>query len=149
MRYALTVAEERTDERDLRVPAEAGLAALRAALLDVLPLTTESTAMSRVWVGFWDGALGDPALAARQTARYERWRERLGCHVEAAQIDGRLPASADPADLAATCAAFTHGLVVQALFAPDAFPPERQERLLGAFLAALGGPETDPGGLTR
>jgi AcrR family transcriptional regulator len=135
--HALEIAEERTDERDRRVPAEEGMEALRAALLDVLPLTPEATAMSRVWVSFWDGALGDPALAARQKMRYERWRERLGHHVEAARRAGQLPAAADPAELAVTAAAFAHGLVVQALFAPGDFPPDRQERLLGTFLAAL------------
>src|SRR3954453_20895351 len=69
VRYALGVAEERTDERARRVAGE-GMPALRAALLDVLPLTPEATAMSRVWVSFWDGALGDPELAAIQKARY-------------------------------------------------------------------------------
>jgi ferric-dicitrate binding protein FerR (iron transport regulator) len=89
-------------------------------------------------VSFWDGALGDDALAARQKARYERWRERLGHHVEAAQRAGRLPAAVDPGELAATAAAFAHGLVVQALFAPADFPPDLQARLLDTFLSALG-----------
>jgi AcrR family transcriptional regulator len=139
VRYALGVAEERTDERARRVPDEPGLPALRAALLDVLPLTPEATAMSRVWVSFWDGALGDPDLATTQKTRYERWRERLASHVEAARDAGGLPAAADPAELAAAAAAFAHGLVVQTLFAPDDFPPERQTRLLDAFLAGLAG----------
>jgi AcrR family transcriptional regulator len=138
LRHALEIAEERTDERDRRVPAEEGMEALRAALLDVLPLTPEATAMSRVWVSFWDGALGDDALAARQKARYERWRERLGHHIEAGQRAGQLPASADPGELAAAAAAFAHGLVVQALFAPGDFPPDLQARLLDTFLRALG-----------
>ncbi|MDN3357432.1 TetR/AcrR family transcriptional regulator [Actinomadura sp. DC4] len=139
LRHALEIAEERTDERDRRVPAERGLEALRASLLDVLPLTPESTAMSRVWVSFWDGALGDPVLAARQRARYERWRERLRGHVEAAQEAGQLPAGAAAGELAVTSAAFAHGLVVQTLFAPDDFPPDLQTRVLDRFLTALGG----------
>lgn len=163
VRYALGVAEERTDERARRVPAEEGLAALRAALLDVLPLTPETTAMSRVWVSFWDGALGDPDLAAVQKARYERWRERLARHITAARHAAHppgTPESADPAEppesppppvapggpavsaeareLAAVAASFAHGLVVQALFAPEDFPADRQVRLLDAFLAGLG-----------
>ena len=145
VRHALDIAEERTDERERRVPAEAGLEALRAALLDVLPLTPDATAMSRVWVSFWDGALGDPALAARQKLRYELWRARLRRHVEAAQRAGALPASADPGELAATAAAFAHGLVVQALFAPGDFPPDLQARLLDTFLVALGGLPADGG----
>jgi len=145
VRHALDIAEERTDERERRVPAEAGLEALRAALLDVLPLTPDATAMSRVWVSFWDGALGDPALAARQKLRYELWRARLRRHIEAAQRTGALPASAAPGELAATAAAFAHGLVVQALFAPGDFPPDLQARLLDTFLVALGGLPADGG----
>ena len=91
VRHALEIAEERTDERDRRVPAEEGMEALRAALLDVLPLTPEATAMSRVWVSFWDGALGDDALAARQKARYERWRERLATTSRPRSAPGNCP----------------------------------------------------------
>ena len=144
VRYALGVAEERTDERERRVPAEEGLPALRAALLDVLPLTPEATAMSRVWVGFWDGALGDPDLAATQKARYANWRERLGGHIAVAQRARSLPGAADPGELAAIAAAFAHGLVVQTLFAPGDFPPDRQTRLLDVFLAGLGGSVDGP-----
>lgn len=59
-------------------------------------------------------------------------------HIEAAQRAGRLPASADTGELAATAAAFAHGLVVQALFAPCDLPPDLQPRLLDTFLAAFG-----------
>jgi AcrR family transcriptional regulator len=137
VRHALAIAEERTDTRPMRTPVGEGLAALHAALLDVLPLTAESTAMSRVWVSFWDGGLADPDLGAIQTRRYTRWRGRLRGHVQAAQRLGELPGSADPEDLAVTAAAFAHGLVVQALFDPDRFPPARQTALVDDFLATL------------
>lgn len=65
-------------------------------------------------------------------------RHALGDHIQAAQRTGRLPAAADPGELAATAAAFAHGLVVQALFAPGEFPPDLQARLLDTFLSALG-----------
>lgn len=137
VRHALDVAEERTAGRPRQGAAEEGLPALRAALLDVLPVTPDLVEMSRVWVSFWDGALGDDELGRRQTARYVRWRAMLRPHVEAAQRAGQLPAATPVDDLVAMAAAFAHGLVVQALFDRRRFPRERQVRLLDEFLEAL------------
>jgi len=135
--YALDVADERTESWDRAVAPAAGMAALRTALIDVLPLTPEAAAMNRVWVSSWDGSLGDPDLSARETERYERWRSRLRRHVQDALDRGELPAGADVDGTAVTVAAFTHGLVVQALFDPGRFPAERQIAVLDDLLRAL------------
>jgi len=82
-------------------------------------------------------ALGDRELGSAERARYRRWRARLRPIVEAAQRGGDLPPRADIDDLVATVAAFTHGLVVQALFDPRTFPHHRQVVLLDAFLESL------------
>jgi AcrR family transcriptional regulator len=132
VQYAHGLAEERTATRPLRAAPEEGLPALRAALLDVLALTPEAVAMNRVWVSFWDAAIGDPELGAGETARYERWRGKLRPHIETALRLGHIIGPVD--DLVVTVAAFTHGLVVQALFDPDRFPADRQIRLLDDFL---------------
>ncbi|MEV4317331.1 TetR family transcriptional regulator C-terminal domain-containing protein [Actinocrispum sp. NPDC049592] len=132
VRYAHGIAEERTLAQLQRDITEEGLPALRLALLDVLPLTPESFAMNRVWVSFWDAAIGDPELGASETARYERWRGKLRVHVEAAVKLGQMTGDVDA--LVVACAAFTHGLVVQALFDTDRFTPERQTQLLNDFL---------------
>jgi AcrR family transcriptional regulator len=139
VRYAHEVAAERTDSRPL-IEAEApGLAGLRTAMVNVLPLTPTAVAMNRVWVSFWDAALGDEVLGEAQRARYTRWRSRLAEHVAEARTRGELPDSASPEDMAIEAAAFTHGLVVQALFDPERLPPERQLALLDDFLAGLTG----------
>jgi AcrR family transcriptional regulator len=137
VRYAHEVAEARTSTRPLREPEAPGLAALRIALVNVLPLTPDTTAMSRVWVSFWDAALGDKPLSEAQRARYERWRTHLRTHVEAAQKRGELPPSPPADDVAFEAAAFAHGLVVQALFDPERLPPDRQLALLDNFIAGL------------
>ncbi|MGB3437345.1 MAG: TetR/AcrR family transcriptional regulator [Actinophytocola sp.] len=139
VRYAHEIAVARTDTRPLRTTDEPGLAALRVALVNVLPLTLETTAMSRVWVSFWDAALGDETLSQAQRTRYERWRGRLQEHVEAAQTRGELTRETPAADVAVEAAAFAHGLVVQALFDPDRLPADRQLALLDNFLAGLTG----------
>ncbi|MER6300401.1 TetR/AcrR family transcriptional regulator [Kitasatospora sp. NPDC001539] len=120
-------------------PPPVGLARLRAALLDVLPLDEGAVAGNRIWVGSWDVALADPELAAAHAGRYARSRVALTAIVADAQRLGELPAGADPAGIAAGAQAFALGLVVQALFAPEEFPAERQIALLDAYLAGLAG----------
>ncbi len=133
--HALEIAEERTENRPRRA-AEEGRDALRAAVLDVLPLTPDAAQMNHVWVSSWDGALADAERRTAERARYRRWRSRLRPLVIAAQERDELRAG-DPDDLVATIAAFTHGLVVQALFDPRAFPRKRQVALADAFLDDL------------
>jgi AcrR family transcriptional regulator len=130
IKHALELAEERT--RAL-IPATTDL---RTALAAVLPLTPESTEINRVWVSSWDVALADPDLLALEKARYRRWRTKLRPMVIQAQTAGDLPPG-DPTDLAAALAAFTHGLVVQALFDPATFTRSRLLHLLDAHLTAL------------
>ncbi|MBP2325397.1 AcrR family transcriptional regulator [Kibdelosporangium banguiense] len=136
VRYAHAVAEDHTN-----VPARPakGLASLREALLDVVPLTPEATVMNRVWVSFWDAAIGDPELGAGEKARYERWRTKLRPHVEAAVAAGEIPATVDIDDVTTAAAALTHGIVVQALFDPDRFPPDRLIQLIDNHLRMLSG----------
>ncbi|MBO2452119.1 TetR family transcriptional regulator [Actinomadura barringtoniae] len=141
--YALDVADERTASWDRAVAPAPGMAALRTALMDVLPLTPEAAVMNRVWVSSWDGSLGDQDLGVRETERYERWRSRLRPHVQDALDRGELPAGGDVESLTVTVAAFTHGLVVQALFDPDRFPAERQVAVLDDLLRSLAGGSAD------
>ncbi|WP_225850239.1 TetR/AcrR family transcriptional regulator [Streptomyces sp. HPF1205] len=133
--YALDLLEQRTLARPRRRTGT-GLAAVRDALLDVLPLTPEATGSNRIWVSSWDAALSDAALSADYARKYAEGRDRLKQRVAAAQELGDLPPG-DPASIAAGAQSFVLGLVVQALFDPAAFPPERQVELLDAYLAAL------------
>ncbi|MEU4391886.1 TetR/AcrR family transcriptional regulator [Kribbella sp. NPDC023855] len=134
--HALELAETRTRELTPSIEGLRGLAALEQALAGVLPLTPETTEINRVWVSSWDVALADPALRTLEKARYQRWRARLKPLVEQSQQEGDLPPG-NPDDLVASLAAFTHGLVVQALFAPRTFPHQRLLDLLQSHLKAL------------
>ncbi|MFD4542826.1 TetR/AcrR family transcriptional regulator [Streptomyces bauhiniae] len=135
--HALDLLESRTAGRPRRERPAPGLATVRAMLLDILPLTPGDTARNRVWVSSWDLSLADDGLAAQQAGRYTRLRSSLRPHLEAARELGELPAHTDPEHLAATAVAFTHGLVVQALFDPARFPEDAQVALLDGFLASL------------
>ncbi|MGW2466730.1 TetR/AcrR family transcriptional regulator [Streptomyces bauhiniae] len=135
--HALDLLETRTAGRPRREHPAPGLATVRAMLLDILPLTPGDTLRNRVWVSSWDLSLADDGLAAEQAGRYTRLRASLRPHLEAARELGELPAHADPEQLAATAVAFTHGLVVQALFDPGRFPEDAQVALLDGFLTSL------------
>ncbi|MFG3115537.1 TetR/AcrR family transcriptional regulator [Streptomyces sp. NPDC048197] len=136
--YALDLLEQRTLSRPRR-QAGKSLAAVRDALLDILPLTPEATDSNRIWVSSWDAALSDPALSTDYARKYAQSRDRLSERVAAAQETGELPPG-NPQHIAAGAQAFTLGLVVQALFAPAEFPPQRQIELLDDYLATLTGP---------
>jgi AcrR family transcriptional regulator len=135
--HALEILEVRAQHRPRRALPGAGLPALRTVMLNILPTTPQDTAMNRIWVSSWDVALADPDLGAAQAARYERIRADLLVHIEAGQRLGHLDPDADPARTATTVLAFTHGLVVQALFDPQRFTPERQTELVDQFLTRL------------
>ncbi|MFG2643447.1 TetR/AcrR family transcriptional regulator [Streptomyces sp. NPDC048370] len=134
--HALDLLEQRTAARARRTSGP-GLAAVRNALLDILPLTAEATDSNRIWVSSWDTALADPALRADYAGKYARGRDRLRDAVAAAQERGEL-SPGDPARIAAGAQSFVLGLVVQALLDPEAFPPDLQVELLDDHLAALG-----------
>lgn len=134
--YALDLLEQRTISRPRRQSGQ-GLAALRDALLDILPLTPEATDSNRIWVSSWDAALSDPALSTDYARKYAQSRDRLSERIAAAQELGELPPG-NPARIAAGAQSFVLGLVVQALFDPAAFPPQRQVELLDDYLADLG-----------
>ncbi|MFD7645276.1 TetR/AcrR family transcriptional regulator [Kitasatospora sp. NPDC059795] len=139
--HALDVLDRQTADRPRPATAEStgtrGLPVLRAALLDILPLDGAGTACNRIWVGSWDAALTDTELTAEHAERYRRSRRRMTELCAEAQELGELPADRPAADLAALAQSFGLGLVVQALFAPAEFPPERQRALLDDFLAGL------------
>ncbi|MEV7237982.1 TetR/AcrR family transcriptional regulator [Streptomyces sp. NPDC051020] len=136
--HALDLLELRTASRPRRAAGE-GLSGVRAALLNILPLTDEATDSNRIWVSSWDTALADPELSGDYARKYARSRDKLRDLVAAAQQLGELPAG-DPARIAAGAQSFVLGLVVQALFDPPAFPPDRQVELLDDYLATLAAP---------
>jgi AcrR family transcriptional regulator len=141
--HALELLDRRSAARPRRA-ARKGLPAVRAALLDTLPLTAGSTDSNRIWVSSWDTALADPALSGDYARKYARGRDKLRDLVAAAQRLGELPPG-DPARIAAGARSFVLGLAVQALFDPAAFPARRQAELLDDYLAALASPPPSGG----
>ena len=141
VRHALEVVHDRTAPRMAAAgEGQSGIDGLRARLRAVLVDGEEATVLSKVWVSFWDLALADAELGVAEAERYERWRERLRPLVEEAIAAGELAVGRDVETLVDVLTAFTHGLVVQALFDPRRFPVERQYAVLDELLSALAEP---------
>ncbi len=139
--HALEVVHERTAPRMATAGAGlGGVEGLRQRLRAVLVDDAEASVLSKVWVGFWDLALADAELGHAEAARYERWRARLRPLVDEATAAGELAAGRDRETVVDVLTAFTHGMVVQALFDPDRFPAARQYAVLDELLVALGRP---------
>lgn len=111
--------------------------ALRAALLEGLPLNAERRDEWRTWLNFWALALSSPALTAEQNRWYGRWQEFLATQIRRCQEEGRVPRTLDPDEEAIAAIAFIDGLSLQAAFDPQRFPATRQTWLLDRYLARL------------
>lgn len=134
--YALDLLDRRSGERHRRT-SEPGMAAVRAALLDMLPLDAESITANRIWVSSWDRALADPDLRRDHGRRYAAGVDRLAALVVIAQDRGEL-ATGEPRDVAAGLQSFALGLTVQALLDPESYPAATQVTLVEAHLRQLG-----------
>ncbi len=141
--HARHVAELRTIHMHRLPSSEPGIAALRKAILDVLPLNPEKIAMSKAWVSFWDAAIGDAELSASEKIRYEKWRQRLRTQVIEAQARRELDPKTPADDFTVMIGAFAHGLVVQSLFDSKRFSPTRQTALVDRFVAHIGTKQRD------
>jgi AcrR family transcriptional regulator len=133
--YALDLLERRARSRPRR-PAPEGLPALRSAVLDMLPLDTETTTANRVWVSSWDHALADPQFQRDHARRYSDGVERLDEHVRAAQARSEVRAG-DTRSMATKLHCFALGLIVQGVLDPDRYPADRQIELLDDYLETL------------
>ncbi|WP_244928354.1 TetR family transcriptional regulator C-terminal domain-containing protein [Nocardioides sp. W7] len=137
VRHALDLLHERSDARLAPLAAGlSGLEALRARLVGLVSDDDETMVLSRIWVSFWGPALADPDLRDREAVRYVRWRSVLGPLVVEALDRGEL-APADPQAVVDVLTSCTHGLVVQVLVDPAAFPLARREAALDLVLASL------------
>jgi AcrR family transcriptional regulator len=116
---------------------ERGLAALRALLLDALPLDETRRKEWRFWLAYWGRAASEPGLAAEQERRVGIWRGMLSRVLEEARARGELAAGIDAALEAEALMALVDGLGQQALFAPGEMSAERLRAHVAAQLARL------------
>lgn len=130
---ALRMAHERAGERMLRaVRGATGRDALRAVLLEALPLDDERRTEWKVWLTFWAQAIGTEALQLEHERRYAEWRSLVVEHVRTAAPGWSRDEAVRVAD---ALIATVDGLGVEATVVPGAATLRRARRVIDAQLA--------------
>jgi AcrR family transcriptional regulator len=137
---ALVMSHRRVVARmDARAAGLTGLAALRAILLEALPLDEERDLEAQIEISFWSRALGSPSLRRLQHAEFDSFTARLRGHLAEAGKLGELRAGADLDLMAHQVLVLIDGLSAERVLYPDRVSPDRQRELLEELLGTLGG----------
>jgi AcrR family transcriptional regulator len=135
---ALLMSHRRVAKRmDERVAGLEGLAALRAVMVEALPLDDERDLEAQIEVSFWGRALSNPQLGQLQHSEFERLWSRITRHLLEARRLGELPEGLDLEAAAHELVVLIDGLSVERVLYPTRVPPERQLALLDRLLERL------------
>ena len=135
---ALVMSHRRVVARmDARAAGLTGLDALRAILLEALPLDPERDLEAQIEISFWSRALGSPSLRRLQHAEFDRFTARLRSHLAEAEKLGELRAGADLDLMAHQLLVLIDGLSAERVLYPDRVGPDRQRQLLNDVLDGL------------
>ena len=117
-----------------------GLDALRAAVLEALPLDDDRLFEAQLEFGYLSRAIN--ATKLRDVYEDERigFREFLTDLVAAARAAGELGDDFDDAHIVAETLVLIDGVSVQAAFLPERIPPDLQRSLLESFLSRVAAP---------
>jgi AcrR family transcriptional regulator len=114
-----------------------GLDALRAIMLEALPLDDRRDLEAQIEISFWGRALGNARLRELQHTEFERFGRRLHSHlVEAAEL-GELADGSDPALATHQLVVLIDGLSAQRVLYPDRVTPQRQVEMLDRLLRSF------------
>lgn len=125
LRASIEQRSARRSERSNLSPTDA----LRATLESALPTNTDTRVHWLVTVALAGAAASDDGLAATQREAYREYRSYL------VDLLTAMPKVADAATEAERLIGLVDGIALQALFDPDAWPPEHQLRALDAGLS--------------
>ena len=136
--HALQLSHTRIRKRyDAEVQAPTGIDALRAILLDNLPLDEQRELETRIEMSFWARALRNEALHEIQEHESETLRELLRELVEKAQKEGAISTEHEMEDVIELLGAVIDGVSLHALLYPDRLPAEKQAKVMEFALQLL------------
>ncbi len=132
---ALVMSHRRVGTRmDAAAGGLAGLAALRAVMLEALPLDAQRDLEAQIEISFWGRALGTPELRELQHSELERLWSRLRRHLDDAASLGELADGLDGDFAAHQLVALIDGLSAERVLYPDRVPAGRQAAMLDRLL---------------
>lgn len=114
-----------------------GRAALRATLIEGLPMTKRAAMSWRVWLALWYHSEGNGEMRREQRHRYREWIGRLKELLAESVALGELPDGLDLASEARSVIALMDGLGVQYLMSSGRMPKKRLEQVVDTYLARL------------
>lgn len=145
LRAAFRRAFDATNERAVAAIGDlGGIEALRRLALEIMPTDEVKLREARVVIGFWDYAVGDPALARYYADTTTEWREQVGMYLRQARATGEIPPGRPDELVIDSLLAMLMGLQITALFMPHDTTPERQLAMLDDFIAGLRRGMIDP-----
>jgi AcrR family transcriptional regulator len=114
-----------------------GLKALRAVMLEALPLDERRDLEAQIEISFWGRALGNSRLRELQHSEFERFGRRLHAHLLEAAEHGELDDGCDPALATHQLVVLIDGLSAQRVLYPGRVTPERQVEMLDKLLRSF------------
>lgn len=138
---ALLLSHQRVRERtEKKVVGLSGMAALRIAMLEALPLDAERELEARIEVSFWGRILSDARLSELGQIEVNLLGSRLRGHLDEARDAGELRENLD-LDLATQeLLVLIDGISVERTHFPASVPPKRQVEMLELRLSEFRAP---------
>jgi AcrR family transcriptional regulator len=128
----------RTNQRIAMVTeGKAGLPALRAFSMEVLPLDEERINEARIVIPFWQKAINDPQKAALHQQSMDEWLTTIKRYLAEARDSGDVSAAVDDATLAGQLLNMLLGAQIAAALAPAGQTEPGLEGQLEGFFALL------------
>ncbi|MBT2521074.1 TetR/AcrR family transcriptional regulator [Arthrobacter sp. ISL-28] len=136
--FAFSHVFNRTNERIAEVTAgKAGIAALRAFCVEVLPLDEERINEARIVIPFWQKAINDPGKAAIHRDSMEQWHAAILEYLAQARKSGDVSSAVDDSTVAGHLLNMLLGAQIAAALAPHGQADLGLAEQLEAFLALL------------
>ncbi|MDQ0662651.1 AcrR family transcriptional regulator [Arthrobacter ulcerisalmonis] len=139
LEFAFSHVFNRTNQRIAEVTAgKAGLAAVRAFCMEVLPLDEERINEARIVIPFWQKAVSDPQKAKIHQRSMDEWLAAIRRYLAEARGNGDVTAAVDDQVLAGQLLNMLLGAQIEAALAPEGRTDFGHVAQLEGYLALLG-----------
>jgi AcrR family transcriptional regulator len=133
--FALRLSHRRVYERiGARTEGLTGLAALRASMLEALPMDEERLLEAQIEMNFLSAAFGNDSLRELQNREFERFWDELHQRVSEARALGEIPTTFDADWITHQLIILVEGISLEAVLYPARVHPDRQREILDHFL---------------
>lgn len=135
---ALLLSHNRIGERMARASTGLkGLSAVRAIMLEAMPLDDDRMLEARIEVSFWGHVLGNPSLRGILRTEYDTFWQRLADELSNAISMGEIRANSDIPQIARHLIVIVDGLSADRVLYPVRVEPTQQVELIDAYLESI------------